>query len=125
MVEPFILVVEDEADIRNLIVLTLQFNGFQVEEAANGEEAVEKASDLTPDLILMDIRMPKMTGYQACQILKNQPHTKNIPIVFLSAKSQDAEIQTGLDLGAAEYLVKPFDPAQLPDKITRILGEHS
>lgn len=124
MSEPLILVVEDETDIRDLITLTLQFNGFQIVQAVDGEEAIEKASEIEPDLILMDIRMPRMTGYQACQILKNQTSTKDIPIVFLSAKGQDAEINTGLALGAADYLLKPFDPGSLPRRLREILDQH-
>lgn len=123
MSEPLILIVEDETDIRDLIMMTLQLNGFQVVQATNGEEAVEQASELQPNLILMDIRMPRMTGYQACQILKNQENTKDIPIIFLSAKGQETEISTGLALGATDYLLKPFEPDELLRRINKILGQ--
>lgn len=119
-----ILVVEDETDIRNLIALTLQFHGFQVAEAADGQEAVQIATELEPDLILMDVRMPKMTGYEACRILKQQASTKDIPIVFLSAKGQETDINTGLALGAAAYFVKPFEPHELPQLIKKILAKY-
>ncbi len=81
-----ILVVEDDRDIRELIAFTLRFSGLEVETASSGTEGLEKARAFQPDLILLDVRMPKMTGYEACQALKRLESTKNIPIVFLSAK---------------------------------------
>ncbi len=116
-----ILVAEDERDIRELIAFTLRFGGFEVEEAINGIEAVEKARKLRPDLILMDVRMPKKTGYEACQELKAADETKDIPIVFLSAKGQEAEIKQGMELGAVDYILKPFEAEQLPKRMTEIL----
>ncbi len=121
---PLILVAEDERDIRDLIVFTLQLTGFSVVEVPNGEEAVKKASEINPDLILMDVRMPKMTGYEACKALKEQEDTKDIPVVFLSAKGQEAEINTGLELGAVEYFLKPFAPDELAERVNKILTEH-
>jgi CheY-like chemotaxis protein len=118
-----ILVAEDERDIRELIAFTLRFGGFEVEEAINGLEAVEKARKLRPDLILMDVRMPKQTGYEACRELKEADETKDIPIVFLSAKGQEAEIQQGLGLGAADYILKPFAPEDLSKRVAEILEE--
>ncbi|MFN2108501.1 MAG: response regulator transcription factor [Anaerolineae bacterium] len=118
-----ILVAEDERDIRELIAFTLRFAGFEVELASNGAEAVEKAPDAIPDLILMDVRMPRMTGYQACEALKENPVTRNIPVVFLSAKGQESEIQEGLEVGAMEYILKPFAPDELTAQVHRILQE--
>jgi CheY-like chemotaxis protein len=118
-----ILVAEDERDIRELIAFTLRFGGFEVEEAINGLEAVEKARKLRPALILMDVRMPKQTGYEACRELKEADETKDIPIVFLSAKGQEAEIQQGLGLGAADYILKPFAPEDLSKRVAEILEE--
>lgn len=118
-----ILVAEDERDIRELIAFTLRFAGFEVELASNGAEAVEKVSDGIPDLILMDVRMPRMTGYQACEALKENPATRDIPVVFLSAKGQESEIQEGLEAGAMEYILKPFAPDELTAQVHRILRE--
>ena len=118
-----ILVAEDERDIRELIAFTLRFGGFEVEEAANGIEAVEKARKLRPDLIILDVRMPKKTGYEACQELKRAEETKDIPIVFLSAKGQEAEIKQGMKLGAVDYIIKPFEAELLPKRMAEILGE--
>ncbi len=118
-----ILVAEDERDIRELIAFTLRFGGFEVEEAANGMEAVEKARKLRPDLIILDVRMPKKTGYEACQDLKGADETKDIPIVFLSAKGQEAEIKQGMKLGAVDYIIKPFEAELLPKRMAEILEE--
>ncbi len=116
-----ILVAEDERDIRDLIGFTLRFAGFEVLLADNGIEAIEKAPLEQPDLIILDVRMPKMTGYEACRQLKKNPATSAIPIVFLSAKGQEGEIKQGLASGALEYIVKPFAPDELVNQVKDIL----
>lgn len=118
-----ILIAEDEPDIRELVAFTLRFAGHEVTTTANGEEALQQASQLMPDIIIMDVRMPKMTGYDACRAMKADSTLKDIPVVFLSAKGQDAEIQTGLDAGAEEYLLKPFAPDQLAERVKTILAK--
>jgi CheY-like chemotaxis protein len=118
-----ILIAEDERDIRDLVAFTLRFAGHEVFAASNGEEAVELAPKVNPDLILMDVRMPRMTGYEACQILKADPDLKDIPVVFLSAKGQENEIQQGLASGAEDYLLKPFAPDQLTSRVKMILAK--
>jgi CheY-like chemotaxis protein len=118
---PKILVAEDERDIRELIGFTLRYAGFEVELAINGTEAVEKAAAVQPDLIMLDVRMPKMTGYEACRLLKDDPATAEIPVVFLSAKGQEIEIEQGLASGALEYIVKPFAPDELANQVKDIL----
>lgn len=121
---PLILIAEDERDIRELIVITLELAGFDVVEVTNGAEAVQKAEEMMPDLILLDVRMPKMTGYEACKVLKAEVKTSDIPIVFLSAKGQEAEVNTGLELGASDYFLKPFAPDELIERVNRILTDH-
>lgn len=118
-----ILIAEDEPDIRELVAFTLRFAGHEVTTTMNGEEALHKAGELIPDLIMMDVRMPKMTGYDACRAMKADDKLKDIPVVFLSAKGQDAEIQVGLEAGAEEYLLKPFAPDQLVERVKAILGK--
>jgi DNA-binding response OmpR family regulator len=118
-----ILIAEDEPDIRELVAFTLRFAGHEVITTSNGEEAYYKAQEIIPDLIMMDVRMPKMTGYDACRAMKQVPSLVDIPVVFLSAKGQDAEIQTGLDAGAEEYLLKPFAPDQLVERVKAILAK--
>jgi len=118
-----ILIAEDERDIRDLVAFTLRFAGHEVFTAANGEEAVEMAPKVNPDLVLMDVRMPRMTGYEACRAMKARADLKDIPVVFLSAKGQENEIQQGLDAGAEEYLLKPFAPDQLTSHVKAILAK--
>ena len=119
-----ILIAEDERDIRDLITFTLRFANYDVIAASNGEEAVTLARKEIPDLILMDVRMPRMTGYEACAAIKAEKTLENIPIIFLSAKGQDSEIQAGLQAGATEYLLKPFAPDQLTERIQAILARY-
>ena len=116
-----ILIAEDERDIRDLITFTLRFAGYEVIAASNGEEGYNMAKQVLPDLILMDVRMPKMTGYEACKALKADKSTESIPVVFLSAKGQESEVQAGLDVGAVEYILKPFSPDQLTERVRQIL----
>ncbi|MEM9952269.1 MAG: response regulator [Chloroflexota bacterium] len=117
-----ILIAEDERDIRQLIKFTLgDVSGHQISEAQNGEEAVAKALELIPDLILTDVRMPKMTGYEACKAIKTNDATKHIPVVILSAKGQDEEKELGIEAGADAYIVKPFAPDGLIKRVAEIL----
>lgn len=120
-----ILIAEDEADIRALIEFTLKFAGYDVVSAKNGLEALEAAQAELPDLILLDVRMPQMTGYEACEAIKSDPDTRHIPVVFLSAKGQEKEILAGLEAGATEYLLKPFAPDELARRITELLEQYS
>jgi DNA-binding response OmpR family regulator len=116
-----ILIAEDERDIRELVSFSLQFGGFTVVQAANGAEAVEYAQKEMPDLILMDVRMPKMTGYEACRLMKTMESVRDIPVVFLSAKGQESEIQTGMEVGAEEYILKPFAPDELVKQVQAVI----
>ena len=120
-----ILVAEDDQDIRELIVLTLQFSGFDVESVEDGVAAVKavEANHGQIDLILMDVRMPHMTGYEACRQLKENEITRHIPVIFLSAKGQEAEVQTGLDAGAEQYILKPFAPDDLISTVSVVLNK--
>ncbi len=117
-----ILIAEDERDIRDLIEFTLRYAGHEVVKASNGAEAVELAPQVRPDLIIMDVRMPRMTGYEACQALKKLDDVKDIPVVFLSAKGQQSEMDAGLEAGAYDYILKPFAPDQLIERVKEILA---
>lgn len=121
---PLILVAEDERDIRELIVFSLQLAGFEVIAVPNGQEAVKKAVEIIPDLILLDVRMPKMNGLEACQALKQHELTKDIPVVFLSAKGQEADVNLGYEVGAEAYFQKPFTPEELPQRLIKILSKY-
>jgi DNA-binding response OmpR family regulator len=118
-----ILIAEDEPDIRDLIAFTLRFAGYEVVTGINGEEAVQLARKELPDLILLDVRMPKKTGYDACKEIKADETLKDIPVVFLSAKGQEAEIRDGMEAGAEEYLLKPFAPDQLTERVRAVLAK--
>ncbi len=120
-----ILIAEDERDIRDLIAFTLRFAGHEVVTASNGEEAWQSAIVEMPDLILMDVRMPRMTGYEACEKIKADERISHIPVVFLSAKGQESEIRTGLEAGASEYLLKPFAPDELTCRVNELLNRFS
>jgi CheY-like chemotaxis protein len=122
-----ILIAEDEPDIRQLIKFTLEFAGHEVIVTQNGAEAFENAKEMAekdqlPDLIMMDVRMPRMTGYEACINMKEIDKLKPVPVVFLSAKGQEAEVQAGLEAGATAYIIKPFAPDQLTTKVAEILS---
>jgi DNA-binding response OmpR family regulator len=118
-----ILVAEDERDIRDLINFTLSFAGHQVTTAANGEQAVEMAQQEVPDLIILDVRMPRLTGYEACRQIKSIEALQDVPVVFLSAKGQDDEVSAGIEAGAVAYILKPFAPDELTRRIAEILEQ--
>ena len=119
-----ILIAEDERDIRDLITFTMGFAGFEVIAAASGEEALNLARREIPDLILLDVRLPVMTGYEVCTALKGDKGLENIPVIFLSAKGQESEIQAGLRAGGEIYIVKPFAPDQLTVQIKTVLAKY-
>ena len=113
-----ILVVDDEELIRNVIKEYLTIEEYTVEEAENGLEAIEKAKANDYDLIIMDIMMPKMDGYQACKEIKK---IKNVPFIMLSARSEEYDKLIGFDLGIDDYVTKPFSPKELVARIKAIL----
>ena len=119
-----ILIAEDEPDIRELVTFMLRFSGYEVVAAANGEDAVLTAARELPDLVLLDVRMPRMTGYDACRLIRANPDLRNVPVVFLSAKGQEAEVRSGMEAGAEEYLLKPFSPMELTNRVKAILLRH-
>ena len=120
-----ILIADDEHDIRELVAFTLQIAGHEVIATTNGEEAYQTAIQALPDLILLDVRMPRMTGYEACERIKAHPDTRDIPVVFLSAKGQESEVRTGMAVGASEYILKPFSLDHLTSKVNSVLeGRH-
>lgn len=119
-----ILVAEDEFDIRELLRFSLEFSGYAVITAPNGAEAVTLAKMHLPDLIMLDVRMPLMTGFEACKQIKADENTRHIPVVFLSAKGQETEMEQGSAMGAEAYILKPFAPNELSEQVTAILAKH-
>jgi DNA-binding response OmpR family regulator len=116
-----ILVVDDEVNITQILEFSIGAEGYEVITAANGEEAIDKARREQPDLIVLDVMMPKIDGFEACRILKANPLTKNIPVVLLTAKGRDIDKKLGYEVGATDYIVKPFSPNKLVDRIHQLL----
>jgi two-component system alkaline phosphatase synthesis response regulator PhoP len=116
-----ILVVDDEVNITQILEFSIGAEGYEVITAANGEEAIDKARREQPDLIILDVMMPKIDGYEACRILKANPLTKSIPVVLLTAKGRDIDKRLGYEVGATDYIIKPFSPNKLVDRIHQLL----
>lgn len=116
-----ILVVEDDEDIQELIVYNLQREGFETLTSETGEDAVERAEKKRPDLILLDLMLPSIDGLQVCRLLKGKEQTRCIPIMMVTAKGEEADIVTGLELGADDYVTKPFRPRELVARVKAVL----
>jgi CheY-like chemotaxis protein len=117
--EKRILIADDDPVILRLIQVNLELEGYEVLTANNGQEAVDAASVEHPDLVILDIMMPRLDGYQACELLKSKDETKDIPVIFLSAKAQQGDIEKGQSFGVAAYLTKPFDPTELLEVVEK------
>ena len=116
-----ILLVDDEPDILEIITYSLENAGYEIHTATNGIEAVEKASKIEPHLIVLDVMMPKMDGIEACEIIRNNPKTKNILITFLTARGEDYSQIAGFNAGADDYITKPIKPKILLSKVKSLL----
>ena len=116
-----ILVVEDEQNIRELIRYNLNQEGFRVETAGNGQEGLDKVRAGKADLILLDLMLPEIDGFELCKILKKNKNTQAIPIIMLTAKGEETDRVVGLELGADDYIVKPFSPRELVARVKAVL----
>ncbi len=117
-----ILVVDDERYIVNILDFTLGAEGFEVVSAANGEEALKKAMKIAPDLIVLDVMMPKIDGFEVCRALKAKDDTKDVPVILLTAKDRDKDRKKGEEVGADLFMTKPFSPSRLVDEVRALLG---
>jgi DNA-binding response OmpR family regulator len=117
-----VLLVDDDPVILKLLQVNFEMEGYTVLTANDGVEGLEKARAERPDIVLLDIMMPKMDGLQVTEALKGDDETKHIPIILLSAKAQASDIQAGKDMGADDYLTKPFDPLELLERVGDLLG---
>ena len=117
-----VLLVDDSATVLMMERMILASERFQIVTASNGEEAQERARTEMPDLILMDIVMPKMTGIQACRAIKNDPATKHIPIILVTTRGEAESMEAGYDSGCNDYVTKPVNSAELLGKIRNLLG---
>ena len=119
-----ILVVEDQADIRTLIRMTLELGDSEIHEADNGEAGWHMIKALRPDLILLDVMMPgSLDGYQVCQKVKTEPSLRHIPVILLTARGQRSDFEMGREAGADAYLTKPFSPLELIDTVDSHLAK--
>lgn len=118
-----ILMAEDDPDIQLVARLALKKAGYRVTAVSNGKDLLARVADERPHIVLLDWMMPEMDGPETCAKLRENPETADIPIVFMTAKSQGFEIERGLALGAAGYIVKPFDALTLGEQLREILGD--
>ena len=118
-----ILVVDDEIYIVHILDFSLGMEGYEVITALDGEQALEKLKTEKPDLIVLDIMMPKLDGYEVCKAIKSSPETRHIPVILLSAKGRNVDQKLGFDVGADDYITKPFSPRKLVDRINALLGQ--
>jgi len=116
-----ILVVDDEDRVREMIEFRLSMYGYEVIQAANGQEALASAVEHEPDLVLLDIMMEEQDGFKVCSRLKKNENTKDIPIVMLTAKAEAKDVMRAFECGADDYIVKPYEPTVLREKIERNL----
>lgn len=118
-----ILIIDDEDDIRKLVKMSLEFTGgHHVVVADNGLTGIEMAGNELPDVILLDVMMPKLDGFETYKRLQSNLKTKDIPVIFLTAKAQKAEVASGLQLGAIGYITKPFDPMKFTEEMEALLS---
>ncbi len=116
-----ILIVDDEADIRDILRFTLEGEGYEIYEASNGEEGLQQIQRVSPHLILLDFMMPRLTGTEVCQILKKDILLQHLPVIILTSKKEITDKVEGIEAGADDYIVKPFDPLELVARVRMIL----
>jgi DNA-binding response OmpR family regulator len=119
---PRIVVADDETDVRELIAYRLGRSGFEVVEAADGEQALRLARAEPPDLLVLDVMMPKLDGYELTRRLRADPATQRVPVILLTARAQEDDISRGFSAGADDYLKKPFNPDELVARVRAVLG---
>jgi DNA-binding response OmpR family regulator len=119
---PLILVADDESDVRELVTYRLTRSGYDVVEATDGETALQLARERLPALAVLDVMMPMLDGYDVTRRLREDETTRGIPVILLTARAQEADVNRGFDAGADDYLKKPFDPDELVARVRAVLG---
>lgn len=119
---PTILVADDEEDLRELVTYRLTRSGYHVIGAGDGQEAFELAAEQTPDLMVLDVMMPKLDGYELTRRVRAEASLQSIPVILLTARSQESDIDRGFEVGADDYLKKPFNPDELVARVRAVLG---
>jgi two-component system response regulator MtrA len=122
MTKRTVLIVDDDPDIRSLVATKLRGIGHHVLLANNGRAGLSAAVDYRPDLVLLDVTMPGLSGWDVCEKLSTSPSTKHIPVVIISAKAQPADVEKGFSVGAKDYITKPFSPRELADRVEAIFA---
>jgi len=117
-----ILIIEDEEHLVELLKFRLESCGYAVDVAVDGEDGLEKIDIMKPDLVILDIMMPKMNGYEALKIIRKNDSMKDIPVIILTAYTQKGDIKRALDLGANAFIAKPFEPKVLLTEVKKIIG---
>ena len=119
---PSILIVEDDPDINELVSLRLQMNGHEVHAEFDGEAGLAAVKELKPDLVVLDWMMPRLTGVEVCRALREDPEVSATPVILLTAKAQEADVQRGFAAGADDYVAKPFSPPELASRVDALLA---
>ena len=119
---PVVLVADDDDDIRDLVAFRLDRAGYEVLRAGDGQQALDLAKEHVPDLAVLDVMMPKLTGYDVTRELRAHPPTSRIPVILLTARVQEADVARGFEAGADDYVKKPFSPQELKARVQAVLG---
>ena len=119
-----ILIVDDQSEVRDLVEITLRIGPYEILQASSGDEALTITRSERPDLVLLDVMMPasSLDGFDVCRQIKSDPATRNISVVMITARGQEADLEIGRQAGADDYFTKPFSPLQLMNKVEEILG---
>ena len=117
-----VLVVDDDPVILKLLEVNFEMEGFEVVRAADGAEGLERARAVLPDIVVLDVMMPRMTGYEVAKALREDNDTAHIPIIFVTARAQSSDVERGMELGVDDYVTKPFDPLDLIARVNTLLA---
>jgi DNA-binding response OmpR family regulator len=117
-----VLVVDDDPVILKLLEVNFEMEGFEVVRAADGAEGLERARAVLPDIVILDVMMPRMTGYEVAKALREDEHTAHIPIIFVTARAQSQDVERGMEIGVDDYVTKPFDPLDLIARVNTLLA---
>lgn len=120
---PRVVIADDDPDIRRLVEMTVTNAGCDVTVASDGEEALERVRDSRPDLVILDVLMPRMDGWEVARALKSDPATREVPVMFLTSRGQEHDVLEGFDSGAVDYMVKPFSPRELQVRVRAVLAK--
>jgi DNA-binding response OmpR family regulator len=120
-----VLVVDDDPVILKLLEVNFEMEGFTVVRAADGAEGLERAREVLPDIVILDVMMPRMTGYEVAKALREDERTAHIPIIFVTARAQSSDVERGMELGVDDYVTKPFDPLDLIARVNVLLARRA